>query len=154
MIRTKRSTSAPLAKLLFILQYSPPSGRSEFTRYLVQRATAVHLQATTPCLFSVFYLSASTVLCEIHLVIPQAGSTKPQLLLPKWRAYYQHALNQRIWRITPNSLYDNKHQIIIITVPALYKKNNIALHLRESNNHGNIIRIMIIIYHFHGKKRD
>ena len=42
----KRSTSAPLPKLF--LQYSPPSDESQFTNYLVQRATAVQLQATDP----------------------------------------------------------------------------------------------------------
>ena len=54
-----------------------------FTKYLVQRATAVQLQATALSV-RVSYQSASTGSCGIHMVFSQALPTKQcQLLLSK-----------------------------------------------------------------------
>ena len=85
---------------------------------MAQRATAVQVQATAPSVRA-FYQSARTVPCGIDLVPPQA---RPSKTMPAAAVELSYVLLTRTQvkeydTITPNYLYCNKRQIIIISVP-------------------------------------
>ena len=100
--RMKRSTSAPTSDV-----------ESEFTQCLTQRIHDIPDPASDRCPAAsnktalpvrVFYQNASTVPCGIHLVRPQARSTKQyRLLLPKWATWYVLLIRTQPKRMNPNA---------------------------------------------------
>ena len=82
------------------------------------RCPVVQLRATALSV-RVFYQSASTIPCGIRLVLPQAAinQTMPAAAVKVTYVLLIRTQQKEHERIAPDSLYNNKLRVIILSVP-------------------------------------